>query len=130
MIRIPVMLAIVLIAPSAAHATRLYGFGQEPCAMFNSLYGKQPDLTATTYYSWYQGFLSSMNVARHATGKPPVDYATSDAVTQDDEALLHDYCVLHPDKLFIEAVLQLIRNHQDADQQGREVLPPTAPPAR
>ena len=108
-----VLFIVLLVSTDSvtAHATRLYGLGAQACATFNTQYRIEPALTEVTYYSWYQGFLSSTNLVLHADGRRPVDYNATVAVTQDDEGFLRDYCALHPDQQFIHAVLQLIRNY-------------------
>ena len=111
--RILFIVVLVSTGSVAAHATRLYGLGAQTCATFDTQYRNQPALTEVVYYSWYQGFLSSTNLALHADGKRPVDYDATVAITQDDEGFLRDYCALHPDQQFIRAVLQLIKNYQD-----------------
>ena len=113
MYRILLIVSLVLTGPVVAHATRLYGLGAQTCATFNTRFKDQPALTEITYYSWYQGFLTSVNLALHADGKRPVDYDATVATTQDDEGFLRDYCTLHPDQKFISAALQLIRKYQD-----------------
>ena len=124
MYRILLIVSLVLTGPVAAHATRLYGLGAQTCATFNTQYNDQPASTEIIYYSWYQGFLTSVNLALHADGKRPVDYDATVAVTQDDEGFLRDYCALHPDQQFIRATLQLIKKYQDQsdkleDRMGR-----------
>lgn len=113
MYRVLLIVLLMSTGPIAAHATRLYGLGAQTCATFNTQYKNQPALTELTYYSWYQGFLTSTNLTLHANGKRPVDYNATVAITQDDEGFLRDYCALHPDQQFISAALQLIKNYQD-----------------
>ncbi len=112
MARTLIIIVAFLIGPAAAHATRLYGVGTGTCANFIEQYNKQPGLTEIVYYSWFQGFLSSMNLALHANGKQPVDYETTVAVSRADEGFLHDYCAVHTDQQFVAASLKLIGNYQ------------------
>ena len=107
-----VLAAAILLGPAAAHASRLYGLGTGSCASFVAQYDKQPELTAIVYYSWFQGFLSAVNLTLHSDGKPPVDYDATPDTTLAEQGFLHDYCVVHPEQQFVQASLQLIGNHQ------------------
>ena len=70
------------------------------------------------YYSWFQGFLSAVNLRLHSDGKPPVDYDATPDIVRVEQGFLHDYCVVHPEQQFIQASLRLIGNHQNGAAPG------------
>ena len=71
------------------------------------------------YQSWAQGFLTALNFEQARLQSPVTNQAAIKADAQ--WLLLSDYCLLHPDDLFVHAVASLAGalNKALADSSGR-----------
>jgi hypothetical protein len=96
----------LLIMASSAHAEAVAaGVGVRTCAQFAEDYKHSPANAETIYTNWALGFLSGMNAAGDATGKPRRDL---EAMSPDSKRqFMRDYCDQHPLQFYLEAVLQL-----------------------
>ena len=97
--------------PPTALEPALYGLGAGCCRDLTALVAANPANGAIPHHTWYLGFLTSFNQARHARGEAVVNYPLTRERAVEDQPFLRSYSVEHPDIRFVQAVLALIRMH-------------------
>ena len=89
----------------------IYGLGAVPCRDLTAMIRTEPTRGAMLYYTWYLGFLTAFNQARHSRGEAAVNYQLTEERTSEDQAFLRSYSLEHPENRFIQAALALIQRH-------------------
>jgi len=88
-----------------------YGLGIKPGRILEDSIGRDANAAPAHFYTWYLGFLSSFNQARHGQGGTLINYELTKERIAEDQAFLRGWCAENRDKPFVQAALALIRMH-------------------
>ena len=94
------VLTFVLLTSSAAFAYPVQGPGAMSCAQFAKMYQADPS-SETMFYTWAQGFWSSMNLTAQATQGQMRDLAGD-----DNRRALRAFCANNPLKDYMDGILE------------------------
>ena len=79
------------------------GVGMRSCAYFEQDYKAGGHVAEVTYFSWGQGYMTGLNIARGITELSGFKSMTMD----QQQARIKQYCDANPDKKYVEAILDL-----------------------
>ena len=94
------VLACLLMAPATALAYPVQGPGAMSCAQFAKMYQADPS-SETIFYTWAQGFWSSMNLTRQAAQGQMRDLGGD-----DNRRALRAFCANNPLKDYMDGILE------------------------
>ena len=107
-------------APSAAVQPTVSGVGAVRCErVVGDLGGSGAAEHRFIYQGWSQGFLTAMNIEQSRQQSAVTDQSAMTAEAQ--WSFLSDYCLLHPDDLFVHAVASLVGS---LNRTSRGTAPP------
>ena len=89
----------------AEEATVVSGVGASSCGKFASSYKENPAKTETLYFSWAQGFMSSINLNRKMQNGTLVDFGAMPSTAQ--LSWIRGYCQKNPLKTYLRAATEL-----------------------
>ena len=93
----------LLIAPDAAKAAPMQGFGARSCAVFaNDL--KETNMIEAVYFTWAQGYMTGLNMGLLAIGNETTDLLPLGFDTDRQQGFIRRFCDQHPLKSYSEAV--------------------------
>jgi hypothetical protein len=108
------LVAIIMIIPLALaddkQSWAMMGAGASTCGKFAEMYRENPAIAEALAFSWAQGFMSSMNVARSVVS---VSYPTAVQLNlnsislERQKSLIRAYCNEHPLDDYPSAVMKL-----------------------
>ena len=107
MIAIIAFCAIAVETAAGEPQALLMGAGIGTCAEFAQSYSRDPEGTMAVYFSWAQGFMSAMNIARRAGNKSTRDLNGMPLSSQHER--LRYFCSQKPpDEPFYSALKDLL----------------------
>ncbi|MBC9007656.1 hypothetical protein HXX79_02710 [Acetobacter tropicalis] len=96
-------------APPSQESPKIYGLGITRCEEFAQMHEQKKMDGVYYYYTWYQGFISGLNVVSGAYKKKALNYATSNQVLDEDITFLYAYSKANPKMSFLSACEALLR---------------------
>jgi hypothetical protein len=110
--------AILFCMANSAHATsEAAGVGVRTCAQFAKDYQNNPVNAELVYNNWGLGWLSGMNAAVQAVGKPQRDLAGMSF--EDKKRFMREYCDNHPLQLYLMGVLEMFGSLSLISESGK-----------
>jgi hypothetical protein len=105
-----VWFAALTIAPSAqGEPAAMFGAGAQTCAQFAQHYRRSPSQSEDMYFSWAQGFMSSLNMVNPNLRQPRSVRDLAAWSVNRQQFYLRDYCDQHPLTLFAAAVIEMFK---------------------
>ncbi len=81
------------------------GVGGSSCGKFTNSYKENPAKTKSVYFSWAQGFMSSINLSRKMQNGTPIDFGAMPSATQI--TWIRGYCQKNPMQTYLRAATEL-----------------------
>jgi len=101
-----VLLSLAFASPVLAQkANVVSGIGNTSCGKFMTSYKENPAKAETLYFSWAQGFMSSINFNRKMQNGTPIDFGAMPSAAQF--SWVRDYCQKNPMKSYLRAATEL-----------------------
>jgi hypothetical protein len=108
-----VLLALTFASPVLAEESNVVsGVGASSCGKFTNSYKENPARTETVYFSWAQGFMTSINFNRKMQNGTPVDFGAMPSATQ--LGWIRSYCQKNPLKTYLRAATELFLALEEA----------------
>jgi hypothetical protein len=99
-------LSLAFASPALAQkANVVSGVGNVSCGKFMTSYKENAAKTETLYFSWAQGFMSSINFNRKMQNGTPIDFGVMPSAAQ--LSWIRDYCQKNPMKTYMRAATEL-----------------------
>ncbi|GBR48838.1 hypothetical protein [Gluconobacter roseus] len=99
-------------APSPQPGAVAYGIGCNPCSNFTKAIAASGTPDGLMFYQWYLGVVTAVNAVRYHDGKSVMTFSLTPEFVREDQIFLVQYCQEHPDRLFHQAALALVRLRQ------------------
>jgi len=106
-------LAVVPSADASERRIAWAGMGMANCRLVVDLYQSEPEQTRLYFLSWAQGFMSVLNSMFFWKIDQQANLKQLDLDTNQQWALLYEFCEGTPDSLFVEGVLNLYDKMRD-----------------
>src|SRR5262245_33230076 len=117
-----VVLSLALASPVLAQkANVVSGVGNASCGKFMTSYKENPAKTETLYFSWAQGFMSSINFNRKMQNGTPIDFGVMPSAGQT--SWIRDYCQKNPMKSYLRAATELFLALEQAQASPAKKAP-------
>jgi hypothetical protein len=100
------IVALLMIASSAAEADPHMGIGGNTCAVFAKEYQSNPQIE-NFYTTWAAGFMSGVNVMLDASGRNSTDITAMSL--SDKQQFLRSFCQENPLSQYLEGVFALMK---------------------
>jgi hypothetical protein len=108
-----VFVSLVLASPVLAEESIVVsGVGASSCGKFTTSYKDNPARAETLYFSWAQGFMSSINLNRKMQNGTPVDFGVMPSAAQ--VSWIRGYCQKNPMKTYLRAATELFLTLEQA----------------
>jgi hypothetical protein len=104
-VSISIAIATATASACSAETAMMTGAGTSTCGQFASRYAQNPESTEQFYFSWAQGFMTSMNICR-ASGSSPA-YRDLSSPVELQMSHIRIYCDAHPLALYSQAIIDL-----------------------
>src|SRR5262245_10339635 len=114
-----VLLLLAFASPILAEGSNVVsGVGTSSCGKFMNSYKENPARTESLYFSWAQGFMSSINFNRKLQNGTPIDFGVSPSAAQ--LSWIRSYCQKNPLKTYLRAATELFLalEHAQTKKQG------------
>lgn len=117
-----VFLLLVFASPvSAEESNVVSGVGASSCGKFTNSYKENPARTETLYFSWAQGFMSSINFNRKMQNGTPVDFGAMPSAAQ--LGWIRSYCQKNPLRTYLRAATELFLALEQAQTRTSKKMP-------
>jgi len=98
--------SLVLASPVLAEkANVVSGIGAASCGKFTTAYKENAAKTEALYFSWAQGFMSSININRKMQNGTPIDFGAMPPAAQ--LSWIRSYCLKNPMRTYLRATTEL-----------------------
>jgi hypothetical protein len=91
-----------------AEPVNTFGIGGATCAHFAEKYRQSPALAEFAFFTWSQGYLTSVNTQRQILHLPLIDLSPPKFGIEEEKAFLRDFCDKNPLKFFMVGVEVLL----------------------
>jgi hypothetical protein len=105
----------IILFPLSAKAVSEEGAGVRSCAYFLDNYKNDPALTEPLYFSWAQGYMSGLNVARLDDRAGVFQPMSMD----EQRSYIRNFCNANPTKKYLYAVLDLYKTLHQRKESGK-----------
>jgi hypothetical protein len=117
-----VFLSFLFASPALAEEPIVVaGVGTSSCAKFTNSYKESPAKTESLYFSWAQGFMSSINFNRKMQNDTAVDFAAIPSTAQ--LSWIRGYCQKNPMKTYLRAATELFLALEQAQAKKPKKTP-------
>jgi hypothetical protein len=111
-----VFLVLTFASPVLAEESNVVsGVGASSCGKFTNSYKENTARTETLYFSWAQGFMSSINFNRKIQNGTPVDFGAMPSAAQ--LGWIRNYCQKNPMKTYLRAATELFLALEQAQKK-------------
>ncbi len=117
-----VFLSFLVASPALAEEPIVVsGVGTSSCGKFTNSYKESPAKTETLYFSWTQGFMSSINFNRKMQNGTAVDFTAIPSAAQ--LSWIRGYCQKNPMKTYLRATTELFLALEQAQTRKSKKAP-------